>query len=338
MVATAVALASMLYWGQQPTSKIGLSIMPSYPLSEENFIGAIREQIRVGVGGMVTSTKWSDLEGEQPFNLKQPNDQFGVAKLIGGDLVFCLKCIDTNVKSVPQKFLTNKFDDPAFVQNYEAMLEKLIPAIPKNVSAIAIGNEVDIYLSEHPTELPGYLSLVRSTRSMLRGAGIKAPVGVITTFEGLQKRAALVKQLHSNFDAVFMTYYPINSMFEVMPVSEVPGHFDKMVAAAEGKPLYLTEIGIPASELCKSSEDIQASFVTAVFGQVKKHQAKIPFANYFMQSDFPDIMLDMFEQYYSLKDDRFRAYLGSLGLRKSDGTPRKALAEFRKQMRLWNGD
>lgn len=335
MFASAVAIATLINAAQQPMPKIGLSLMPSEPLSEATYLSAIREQIRWGVDSIMLSTKWNDIEGEQPFSLKQPQDQFGVSKIIGGEVVYIIKPIDTNVKSVPQQFVQKAFDDPEFIKRWEAMMEKLIPIIPKNVTAIAIGNEVDLYLNEHPTEVPAYLSLVRSTRSMLRGAGIKAPVGVVTTFEGLSKRSALVKQIHTNFDAVFMTYYPLSPMFEVLPISQVPGHFDQMVAAAAGKPLYLTEVGIPASEVCKSNEDIQAEFVTTFFGQVRKHSSKIAFASYFMQSDFTAQMLDVFEQYYALKDDRFRAYLGSLGLRKSDGTPRKAHAEFRKQMRMW---
>jgi hypothetical protein len=335
MFASAIALASLINAAQQPMPKIGMTLMPAEPLSEATYLGAMREQIRLGIDSIMLSSKWSDIEGEQPFSLKQPEDQFGVARIIGGQVVYVIKPIDTNVKSVPLQFVQKSFDDPEFIKRWEAMLEKLIPVIPKDVAAIAIGNEVDIYLGEHPTEVAPYLGLVRSTRSMLRGAGIKAPVGVVTTFEGLTKRAAIVKQIHTNFDAVFMTYYPLNPMFEVLPISQVPGHFDQMVAAAAGKPLYITEMGMPASEVCKSSEDLQAEFVTTAFGQLRKHSSKIAFASYFMQSDYTNVMLDVFEQYYAVKDDRFRAFLGTLGLRKTDGTPRKANAEFRKQMRLW---
>ena len=104
------------------------------------------------------------------------------------------------------------------------------------------------------------------------------------------------------------------------------------------KPLILTELGCPSGELNKSSEDTQVDFVKAVFGQLEKHSSQISFASYFQQGDFPKTYVDLYEQYYQLRDDRFRSYLSSLGLKKNDGKPKKAFAEFKKLLRAWNGD
>lgn len=321
-----------------PKTQIALSLMPSEPLNEENYLAAIRDELKMGVEASYLSLKWSDLENEQAFSAKPLQDQAGISKLLGGDVVFCLKPIDTSVKCVPIALANKGFDDAQLTAAWESMLQKVVPLLPKNVKAIALGNEVDVYLGNHPEEVDSYLNLMKNARAFLRGAGIKVPIGVITTFDGLQRRPDLVKKIQSNFDVTMMTYYPLGQTFEVLPMSSVGSHFDAMLALAGSKPLILTEVGCPAGEPNKSSEDIQADFVKTVFGQLEKHPTQITFANFFEQSDFPSQMVDMFEQYYQVKDDKFRSYLATLGLKKSDGKPRKAYGEFRKHLRAWSGD
>jgi hypothetical protein len=327
---------ALLGQASTPQCKISLSVMPRYPLSEEAYLDAIREQIQLGVTATYPNIKWSDLEGGQ--GLKPLQDQIGVSKFIGGDAVFCLKPIDTSNKSVPASLQTLPFDDPKVQEAWEEAVLEVAKALPKSVKVIALGNEVDVYFDEHPKELPAYLNMVKSAKTLLRGAGIKTPVGVITTFDGLVRRPELVKQIHSNFDVVMMTYYPMNSAFEVLPMASVPSHFERMLGMAGTKPLVLTELGCPAGTLNKSSEDIQADFIAQCFKQLKQNQSRISFANFFIQSDFGDPVVDMLETYYRLKDDRFRSYLATLGLSKSDGTRRKAFGEFKRQMRAWNSD
>ena len=323
---------------QTPKTAISLSLMPSEPLSEETMLAAVRDEIKIGVEGTYASVKWSDLENGQAFNPKPFQDAVGISKLLGGDVVVCIKVIDTTNKTVPIAYMLRPFDDPEVTNHWEEVLQKVVPMLPKNTKAIAFGNEVDVYLNNHPTEVGPFLNLVKGARTFLRGAGLKIPIGVTTSFDGLQRHPELVKQIQSNFDITMMTYYPLSANFQVLPLGDVGRHFDSMLAVAGSKPLYLTEIGCPASEGTKSCEDMQAEFVTKVFDELKAKGSKIPFANYFMQSDYPNNMLDMFEQYYQLKDDSFRSYLGSLGLRKSNGAPRKAYGEFKKQLRAWSGD
>jgi hypothetical protein len=335
MISTLIATLALLA-PTAPKTAIALSLMPSEPLTEETYLGALRDELRLGVEAEYISVKWSDLEGEKPFDPKPFQDATGISKLLGGDVVVCIKPIDTNVKCVPVALQMKPFDDPQLLSQWENMLQKVIPLLPKNLKAVSFGNEVDVYLAGHPEEINGYLAMVKTARTLFKGAGIKAPVGVITTFDGLQRKPDLVKQIQSNFDVTMMTYYPMTQNFDVIPSSAIPSHFDEMLSVAGSKPLILTELGCPAGEKNKSSEDIQAEFVKGCFAQLEKHSAQIPFANFYQQSDFPAQMVDMFEIYYQLKDDKFRSMLSTIGLKAANGKPRKAYYEFRKLIRAWN--
>jgi hypothetical protein len=346
MVTSLIAACSLLSSAQPtvpasqaeaiPKCKVSLSLMPRFPISEDAYLDAVREQVQLGVQGTYPNIKWSDLSDAN--SMKPLQDQIGISKFVGGDSVLCVKILDTTNRVTPSTYQTLALDDPKVVEAWEETILEVAKNLPKNLKAIALGNEVDVYLKDHPKELPAFISLVKTARALLKGAGVKAPVGVITTYEGAVKSPELVKQIHSNFDIVMMTYYPIDSSFQVMPVKSVGSHFEKMVNLAGGKPLFLTEVGCPAGVANGSSEDTQAEFVGEAFKQLRTHDGKIVFANFFIQTDFPDPLVDMLEGYYRLKDDRFRSYLATLGLTKSDGTRRKAFSVFKRQLRQWTGE
>lgn len=329
------ALAALAFLQQpQKTCPIGLALGVGNAVGEEAFLGAIREQIRLGVPQMNISIKWQDLENEQPFSLKPVQDQLGLAKFIGADIHVTFTGINTSTKSMPADLGTLPLGSPQTQKRWEEALLKVVQILPKNIKSLALGNEVDVYFNEHKDEIPAWNDMMKTSRALLRGAGVTAPIGVITTFDGARRHPELVKQLQQPWDVYMTTYYPVDQSFTVLPISEVPAHFKTLESLAGNRPLYITEFGCPASEQNKSSEDIQADFINASFTEIKK-RPNIKLASYFLQADFSNQMLDLFEYYYKLKDDRFRAYLGSLGLHQTDGKPRKALKVFKKNLTDW---
>ena len=335
MITAAIAAASFLLQ-QQPTKScpIGLALGIGNGQGEEAFMGALREQIRLGVPQLNISIKWQDLENDQPFSLKPVQDQLGLAKFIGADVHVTFTGINTSTKSMPPDLGTLPLGDAQLQRRWEEALLKVVKALPPNVKSLALGNEVDVYFNDHKDEIPAWNDMMKTSRALLRGAGFTAPIGVITTYDGAKRHPELVKQLQQPWDVYMTTYYPLDQSFTALPISEVPSHFKTIDTLAGNKPIYFTEFGCPASEVNKSSEDIQAAFVDAAFTEIKK-RPNIKLASYFLQADFSDQMVDVFEYYYKIKDDRFRAYLSSLGLRRADGKPRKALSSFKKNLSAW---
>lgn len=335
MFTAALAAATLFLQPQQaPNCPIGLALGTGNGQGEEAFLGAIREQIRLGVPQINLSIKWQDLENDQPFSLKPVQDQLGLAKFVGADIHVTFTGINTSTKSMPPDLGTLPLGNPQLQKRWEDALLKVAQILPKNIKSLALGNEVDVYFKDHKDEIPAWNEMMRTSRALLRGAGVTAPIGVITTFDGAKRNPELVRQLQQPWEVFMTTYYPLDQAFAVLPISQVPSHFDDLEALAGKKAMYITEFGCPASEINKSSEDIQAAFVDAAFLQIKK-RPNIKLASYFIQADFSTEMVDMFEYYYKIKDDRFRAYLSTLGLRAADGKPRKALKHFKKNLSDW---
>ncbi|HWD41864.1 MAG TPA: hypothetical protein VG944_23695, partial [Fimbriimonas sp.] len=96
-------------------------------------------------------------------------------------------------------------------------------------------------------------------------------------------------------------------------------------------PLLLQEIGYPASPENGSSEQKQAQFIDEVFKQLETLDSKVPFASFFLQTDFGTAQLDAFTGYYGVSEASFRSFLGSLGLHDSTGKPRQAWNVFTRE-------
>jgi hypothetical protein len=96
-----------------------------------------------------------------------------------------------------------------------------------------------------------------------------------------------------------------------------------MLTLAGSHPVVLQEVGYPTSSVLSSSEADQASFITNVFQVWQTHLQQMPFLNYFLLHDLTSTFCASLAQYYGDPNDAaFEAYVCSLGLRHTDGTPK----------------
>ena len=88
--------------------------------------------------------------------------------------------------------------------------------------------------------------------------------------------------------------------------------------------MILQEVGYPSAQLLGSSVQKQADFVTYAFSAWSAAGKQLQFVNFFALHDFSEQWCDTLLQYYGVSDTAasFKAYLCSLGLRRSDGNPK----------------
>ena len=153
--------------------------------------------------------------------------------------------------------------------------------------------------------------------------------------EGHRTKPDLIDGLFKGMDAVFFTYYPTGEGMAVRPTSTVGPDLDAMIQSAAGRPLVLQEVGYPAAPLLGSSDAKQAEFVKVFYRELAKRKSKVMLASYFLQTDFSPKLVDTLVGYYGIEDARFRAFLGTLGLRRSDGSARPGLAAFEEAIKAF---
>lgn len=295
----------------------------------ENEYLAIRA---LGVSGVQTAAPWASLNPTGTTYDLSPitNPFFGLSKLtaMGYTVIYLnIPVIAINARSMPADIIHLPFDDPLVTQRFHALLDAIHGSLPPEVKFISLGNEVDTYFASHGDEWPSYKTLVDDARVYLKSLRPMAMVGVTTTFAGCTSAfAAEVATLNSSMDFVSLTYYPLegNGFFPRSPAT-VAGDVIKMLAASTGKPLVLQEWGYPSSAALGSSEDTQAEFMTLSLQEISKQgPSKFLLVSFFKYRDWsPAFTTTLTGQSVG---QHFYEFMSSLGLKRNDGTAKKAFA------------
>ncbi len=315
---------------------IGLSINVPEGGGTKELIQAITDERSLGLKLIYISKKWSEIEPTLGvLQMDQLKSDMKGAVDAGFTPVLTFQTIDTNNRVVPSDLKAEPFDSTTMLAREAKVLRALEGALPPTTMAVMLGNEVDIYLAQHPSETAAFARFVRDGRDIMRRLRPTLPIGVTTTFDGQINHPEIVRQVQQTSDIFSATYYPMKPDFTVRPTSDIARDFDSMVAFAGPRKLFVQEAGYPASEVLGSSEERQAEFVRQVFATTRRLQDKIAGVNFFLMVDFNKALMKTFTEYYGSSDARFVAFLGTLGLRRADGTPRQAWSAFESQAKGW---
>jgi hypothetical protein len=287
---------------------------------------------RAGAQATFESATWSSVD--TPAGYDQLQQSLRGADTFGYQTLLNLKVIDTTALAVPARLAHQSLDSAATESAFHALIDRLRPSL-HSVRYLAIGNEVDVYLSAHPSAWDSYLRFYTDAVAYVHATVPDVLVGVTSTFDGARLgTAAQVAALNRVSDVEILTYYPLGPHFSPRPPSTAAGDIAQMLTIAGPNPLVLQEVGYPSDPRLASSEPAQAAFVTNVMAAWRQAGARIPMLNWFALHDFTADICDQFSVYYlQPHDTNFRAYLCSLGLRHADGTAKPAWTALQNRPR-----
>lgn len=126
-----------------------------------------------------------------------------------------------------------------------------------------------------------------------------------------------------------LTYYPLNNDFTVKNPEVVHEDFAKLVVLFPDKPIYVLEAGYPSSTLLGSSEAKQADFVREIFIAWDTQAEHIKLLDFLWLHDISPASVEELGDYYGFHDEKFLAFLATLGLRTFDGEDKEAFKVLR---------
>lgn len=247
-----------------------------------------------------------------------PNVDFSILLMIGP--------IDTNVDQMPDDLKGKAFDDPEVIARFRGLIDWVFTKIPTlELEAIAIGNEIDIYLGSDIAAWESYARFSDSIAAYIRTKRSDLPIGVKITQHGLvgpfADQAARVNRAS---DVILTTHYPLDDAFRVDDTATLDDDFAAVVELYPDRPIRFAELGFPSDELNGSSEAKQADFIRAAFRAWDRYAENIEAISFSILTDRAPEEIDRFRQYYGLDDPAFLAFLRTLGLRNRDGSPKEA--------------
>jgi hypothetical protein len=326
---------------KQPTGNRWLAITPN-PRTQpttgpQDLVHAVDLVYEAGARAAVDGRTWSSLEpgsGRRKLDdLKSSLEYLGGRR--GLILLLGLQVINTTARETPTDLAGLSFDSAPVRARFHALIDALKPMAGSHLKYLSIGNEVDVYLAQHPDQWAPYKAFFDDAVAYVHGALPGVRVGVTFTFEGARGAgAAKAAELSAASDVYILTYYPLGASFRPRPPSTAGSDIARMVELARGRALLLQEVGYPAAAELGSSEPAQAEFVKAVLDAWQQHAAAIPLLAVVMLHDMPADMCATLAAYYGLpRDAAFKAYLCSLGLRRADGTPKPAWTALTAEVR-----
>ena len=144
-------------------------------------------------------------------------------------------------------------------------------------------------------------------------------------------------ELNNFTDVIMTTYYPINDDFSVKPLSIISKDFDNITELYENREIYFLEVGYPSNTTLGSSNSTQAAFIEEIFRQWDSHIDQIELILIVWLHDKSTTEVNDLCDYYNFYSENFKAHLGSLGIRTSNGIDKDAFLKLKimAQTRGW---
>lgn len=134
---------------------------------------------------------------------------------------------------------------------------------------LSVGNEVDLYLDDHPEQLSGFAVFVSNARDHVHATQPKLAVGVTLTAEGALQQGATQQQMAAASDLLAFTYFPLAPGFVAASPMVPLGDLPSLSALVAPFPLLLQEVGYGSGALplptAGASLEKQALFFENVF-------------------------------------------------------------------------
>lgn len=291
-----------------------------------DFVAAVDTTIAVGAKGIVQTYTWRELEPDSAqLNVQRVIDDLRYTHSRGLQIFFGIQVINTVKREMPADIASLPWTDPRVQRRFDRLLDALQPILGY-VTYFSIGNEVAEYLTTR-SEWPAYTTFVSHGVASLHRRVPTIKVGATMEYVGVATNTTAARALIAVSDIAIYTHYPFDlGGFNVSPATITRETFDNMIAIASGKPVVLQELGYPASTLNRSSEAQQAAFFTDAIAQWRaRGSTAMPFVSLFLLHDFTPQQCTDFGVYYNLPNQaQFIGFLCSLGLRRTDGSPRPA--------------
>lgn len=314
----------------EPKPKLGLIATPSND-GAASIIPSVKEAREYDVDVLYWFFNWKQLENNWSLS-----DHLMEPMSYGGRTAVTMEVMHSNVLAqYPDRF--ESFTDPGFREEFAEFSVDFVKRYDPDY--YFIGNEVDEYLWTHADEIDDFKGIVSYTRDRIHEEHPGTKVGFTVTYhDALRNNATYITQeLADSADIIGYTSHGYHDLFVYDNVSIGKQYLQDVGSVVPGKPYAIVETGWSSSPKLDSSEKLQAEFSEYFFDYLNTTDAE--FIVWFTLHDGDDctenaesFLIELPE----VKEDKefmeaFKEYMCRLGLKKNDGSPKKAWEVWEKR-------
>ncbi len=309
----------------------------------------IDEATASGMNAFSLYLDWPVLEpSEGTYDFIELQESLTWAQAHGLSTFANITLIDIEELVMPPEFLADGgalqfadgigFTDPDFTARFLSLLDDLVPLlVDSGVFYLGVGNEVDGWLNENPDQLDAYLIFVETVRDHVRGIAPDLAVGITVTGNVPLYDPAYLENFYPVTDVVSANIYGIDiNDFTVTNRAETIELLEQFIAAFEGRPIVIPELGCNSAESMESNLTLQRDCFETMFDVLADHP-NVRFVTVFTFHDFEDETCQIIQEFFGYEsaedfetifDQRVADYLCTLGIVNADGTPKPAFDAF----------
>jgi hypothetical protein len=228
--------------------------------------------------------------------------------------------IDTNNIRMPSDIKDLRFNDPIVIKRYNSMIDCVFSQIDvNNIKSFNIGNEIGGSLTDMQL-WSDYTEFYKETSAHVKSKNSSILIGTKISYHTVLEYPNEVHEMNKHSDVFMINYYPLAPDFSFRDPSVVKEDFNNIVSVTD-LPIYIAEIGYASG--FENGIENQKQFVINVFQEWDNHN-QIKLINWVWMDDVSPFVKTVFSAYYGVINPNFTEFLGTLGLRYEDGTPKSA--------------
>lgn len=305
----------------------------------DNYIESFEYATKLGMNFTTMSFNWDDIESNKGKyfneNLEIANSYYPLQNI---KIALVISVIDTTANSLPEYLKWKKFNDKEVIESFKNMLDFTFSEIKDlDLLSISIWNEVDIYLWNDKGKWKEYEEFFKEISIYIKKKYPDLKVWAKITLDWmLNKNLEESKSLNRYSDVIMVTYYPLNSNFEVKITLEIKKDLEDTMNLYQ-KNFQFLELWCPSWYLVKSSQAKQAEFIHNMFLYWDKYKNRIESMNIIWINERSKSELKGYTEYYWINDKKFVDYLGTLGLFDSAWNEKNVVDILKKELeyRKW---
>ena len=308
--------------------------------ADEDYETAFQVALDAGMDVVPITLLLEDLfkDGEWHLELPQVIDLFYPAN----NMPVCLNLTPVAAveKSLPDH-LDYTFNDVEFHDLLLRAIDTIAYHTPNvQMDYFMLGNEIDLYLNQHPDEWDGYIAMYEKALLQVKKHWPEAKVGVENTLSGYKGDALeKIKQLNKNSDLIAFSYYPLDADFNMQDPSVLSQEFEFITGLFPNRKLLLEETGYASGSLCGSSNQLQNEFYQQFVKEWDQYAETIEFVGFLWLTDLPEAEADHFVDMYQMTGNvlaaPFKEFLRTTALRTyaNGGTEKPAFTTLKQELK-----
>jgi len=322
------------------TTFYGSGLLPDTGTSERTLL---IDGIDNGLTGFALYVDWADLEPSPGrYTLTAFEETLSALRQLGFTPFVNITVGDIGDMNLPEDLSDGEggyadgvaLDDEAVLDRFGAVLDRVVPIVLANGGFLLnVGNEIDDRLDgDFRNERDAYVRFVEAARSRVHAIEPKLAVGVTLTTRPVRDQSRTFRAMRGAADVVAFNYGPIESDLTVSDVDDIRSDFRDVLASFGSGPIVIQELTCPTASSMGSSEAWQRTCYEALLEEIAANP-QVRFASVFTFQDFDAETCHVIQDALALDDaddlpedyiERFSEYLCTMGVVRSDGTPKPA--------------